>query len=364
MRQIDCALTVQDLARGAVLLGTGGGGDPYIGELFLREHIRQGRFPTLVAPEAVADDAFVVSVAGIGAPTVIVEHLVSERTLTRLLHQAEAFYDRRIDYLISAEIGGANSVFPLALSAISGIPVIDADGVGRAVPQLEMTTFSINGVRATPCIVMDDAGNVVTLDAVSDRTAENICRALTAAMGSLTFGVLYPMTGRQMRESSVQGTITQSVGIGRAIRLAREEDSDVFASLLAYLNGLPGRHAKILFDGRIVDVTHETREGWHFGVATMQGNGEDGGTFTVDIRNEFIIARRDGRPATVVPDLIAILDRESAEPLTGEMLSYGQRVKVLGLTADPMLVRPESLDVLGPRCFGLDMDYTPLTQLP
>ncbi len=143
MYAIETVQDIQDMARGAVLLGTGGGGDPYIGELFVREQIKRGRFPTLISTDEVADDAFVLSIAGIGAPTVLVEHLVSEKTLLKLLAHAEAFYGRRVDALISAEVGGANSVFPLALSAISGIPVLDADGIGRAVPQLEMTMFSI-----------------------------------------------------------------------------------------------------------------------------------------------------------------------------------------------------------------------------
>ncbi|MGG6495451.1 UNVERIFIED_CONTAM: DUF917 domain-containing protein, partial [Bacteroidetes bacterium 56_B9] len=34
MLEITSDLDVQDMARGAVLLGSGGGGDPYVGELF------------------------------------------------------------------------------------------------------------------------------------------------------------------------------------------------------------------------------------------------------------------------------------------------------------------------------------------
>lgn len=363
MVSIETVQDVQDMARGAVLLGTGGGGDPYVGELFVREQIRRGRLPRVVAPDALDDDAFVVSIAGIGAPTVIVEQLVSEKTLLRLLARAEAFYGRRIDALISAEIGGANSVFPLALSAISGVPVVDADGIGRAVPQLEMTTFSIYGVRATPCLLMDDAGNIVTVDAVSDRTAEDLCRSIVTAMGSMAFSAIYPMSGKQVRECAVLGTLSQALGIGQAIRIGRETDGDPFQRLLAYLNGHEGRTARILFDGKVTDVVHETRDGWHWGLVTLQNLRDDGDLFTIEIRNEFIIARHNGEPATMVPDLISVLDRESAEPLTAEMLTYGQRVKVLGFAADPMLRRPESLEVLGPRMFGLDCDFVSIEDL-
>ncbi len=132
MRTVDTLQDIQDMARGAVLLGTGGGGDPYIGELFLQAQLRQGRTARIVDVEEVDDEAFVLSIAGIGAPSAMVEHLVSAKLLLKLLARAEAFYGRRVDVLISAEIGGVNSMFPLALSAISGVPVVDAlPGHGR-----------------------------------------------------------------------------------------------------------------------------------------------------------------------------------------------------------------------------------------
>ncbi|QIB65390.1 DUF917 domain-containing protein [Kineobactrum salinum] len=363
MYTIDSIQDIQDMARGAVLLGTGGGGDPYVGELFVHEQIRKGHYPTVISSGELDEDAFVVSIAGIGAPTVILEHLVSEKTLLQLLARAEIFYGRRIDALISAEIGGANSMFPLALSAISGVPVLDADGVGRAVPQLEMTTFSIYGVRATPCILMDDSGNFVNVETSSDRMAEDICRVVTGAMGAMAFSAIYPMSGKQAQDCAVQDTLSQTLEIGRAIRRGREGAGDVFEPLLAYLNSWEGRIARIIFDGKITDVTHETRDGWHWGLATMCGIDDPAQQCTVEIRNEFIVARVNGRTATVVPDLITILDRESGEPMTGEMLAYGQRVKVLGYSADPMLRRPESLEVLGPRMFGLDEDFQPIESL-
>ncbi len=363
MFKVDSLQDIQDMARGAVLLGTGGGGDPYIGELFVRAQIAEGHYPTVVSCDEVPDDAFVVSIAGIGAPSVIVEHLVSEKTLRVLLEQAVAYYGRKIDAFISAEIGGANSMFPLALSALSGIPVLDADGIGRAVPQLEMTTFSIFGVRATPALLIDDSGNVVKVEAVSDRMAEDLCRVNTMAMGSMAFAAIYPMSGADARRVAVQRTLSQTLEIGRAIREGRESAGDVFNTLLECLSSRDGRTARILFDGKISDVIHETRDSWHWGQVTIAALNDSDDVCTIEIRNEYLVARVNGKTVTIVPDLIAILDRESAEPLTAEMLTYGQRVKVLGYAADPLLRLPQSLEVLAPRQFGIDEDFSPIEEL-
>ena len=253
-------------------------------------------------------------------------------------------------------------MFPLALSAVSGLPVLDADGIGRAVPQVEMTTFSIYGVHATPALMMDDSGNVVTIEAINDRIAEDFCRSTAAAMGSSAFAALYPMTGAQARKVAVKRTLSHTLGIGRCIREARDRSEDIFASLTSYLSSWDGRAASVLFDGKITDVTHETRDSWHWGQVTLQSLSGDA-TCIIEIRNEYIVARVDGKVLAIVPDLICILDRDSGEPLTGEMLAYGQCVKVLGYAADEMLRRPESLAVLGPKHFGLREEFQPIETL-
>ncbi|ABQ70535.1 protein of unknown function DUF917 [Rhizorhabdus wittichii RW1] len=354
---------VQDMARGAVVLGTGGGGDPYIGELLVAAEVANGNFPKIISCDEIGDDDFVLVFAGVGAPSILVENLLSKTAMLRVLARAEAHFDRRVDALLCMEIGGANSMMPLALGAISGVPVLDADGIGRALPQLNMTTFSIHGCPVTPSILMEERGNVVTIEASDDKMAEDISRAATIAMGAGAFCMMYPMSGKRAREVTIHGTISQTLEIGRAIREGRNSHGDPFDNLLRYLNSWPDRTAKIIFDGKIVDVTHEIRNGWHWGQARLQPLNGGGDDCVIEIQNEFTIARINGETATIVPDLITVLDRESAEPLTSDMLAYGQRVKVLSYSCDPVLRRPEALDVLGPRAFGFDEDFRPMEEL-
>lgn len=352
------------MARGAVFLGAGGGGDPYVGELFLSQELSEGRRARIIDAAELADDAFVVCIAGVGAPTVLIEHLVSRTTLQRVLEQVEKFYGRRPDALISAEIGGANSMFPLALGSQAGLPVVDGDGMGRAFPHLEMTTFSVYGARASPGFVMDDSGNVVSFDIVNDRLAEDVVRAVATALGSMVYGCFHPMSGAQVKRIAVLGTISQTIEIGRAIREARDRDEGPFAGLLACLSDpAKHRHARVLFEGKITDVSHETRDGWHWGRAVIGNTGDEGDQLTIEIQNEYLVARRNGRTVTVVPDLISVLDAETAEPMTAEMLAYGQRVCVIGYSAAAVMRRPECLAVFGPRMFGLDEDFVAVEEL-
>ena len=63
------------IAIGAGILGTGGGGNPYIGQLRARQAIRKYGPVSVLSPEELPDDAKVVCVGGIGAPTVGIEKI-------------------------------------------------------------------------------------------------------------------------------------------------------------------------------------------------------------------------------------------------------------------------------------------------
>jgi DUF917 family protein len=62
----------------------------------------------------------------------------------------------------------------------------------------------------------------------------------------------------------------------------------------------------------------------------------------------------------IVPDLICVVDHETAEPITTEGLRYGQRVRVLGISTPDMMRTPAALDAFGPTAFGLSEPFTPV----
>lgn len=363
--KIDQLAQVRDLTRGAVLLGTGGGGDPYIGELLLRHQLNEGRHVDVIDVDELADDAFVVCIAGIGAPTVLIEHLQADDVCLKLLRSMEKHTGRKVDAIIPAEVGGLNSVIPLALGAQVKLPVVNADGMGRAFPHIDMVTYSVYGSRACPMVLANELGDTVIIDAAtSDRKVEDIARVVTGALGAMTYGCLYPMSGKEVKERAIQNSISYSMGIGKAIREGRESSPDPVEHLIRHLhNPIENRFAKLLFDGKITDVNRETRDGWHIATVHICGLNDADDHFTIELQNEYLRASHNGATVCIVPDLIAIVDRETAEPLTGERLKYGLRVKVIGLSADPMMRREECLRVFGPKAFGFDGAFQPMEQL-
>ncbi|MEE2776219.1 MAG: DUF917 domain-containing protein [Acidobacteriota bacterium] len=353
---------IDDLARGAALLGSGGGGDPYIGALLLRAGLDVGSEARLLTLDQLADDSLVIPVAMMGAPTVMVEKFPNGAEAERVLGKLEEILGRRAEAVIAAEIGGGNALLPLTLGAQLDLPVVDGDGMGRAFPELDMVSWNVGGVSVSPLAMSDEHGNVVTIDGCSGAHAENLARHVVMAMGGMCVIALYPMTGRQVKESTVRGTISIALEIGRTIGEARDRGDDPFAALARTIDEAP--HYGRLYDlteGKIADIERTTQGGFATGRLRIDASGQE--PLYIDFQNENLIAWRGAEPCAMVPDLICVLESDTAEPLTTEALKYGQRVHVVAIGAPSMLLSEAALRVMGPGRFGYDTPYRPLSEL-
>lgn len=356
-------IDIDDLARGAALLGSGGGGDPYIGALLLSAALDENPPTELIDVDDLSDDALVVPVAMMGAPTVLLEKFPNGSEAERVLRKLEEILGKPADAIIAAEIGGGNALLPLTLGAQLGLPVVDGDGMGRAFPALHMVTFHVGGVPISPMTMTDEHGNVVTIDGVGGEHVERLARHVVMAMGGAGVISLYPMTGAQAKATTVKSTIAIALGIGRAIRIAREANEDPFQALAKYLESSEHyTRSYDLIDGKIVDLDRQTRAGFAVGMATIESpNKKD--TLIIEFQNENLVAYLNGELCAMVPDLICILDSETAEPITTEGLRYGQRVRVVAIGAPPILRSDAALEIMGPKGFGYDAPYQPIEDL-
>jgi len=349
---------LEAIAIGAGILGTGGGGNPYLGKLHARETLRRHGPVTAVTAAEVPDDALVISVGGMGAPTVSVERIRQGDEELTALRALERHLGRQATHLVPGEIGGSNALRPLAVAARAGLPVVDGDGMGRAFPELQMETFAIAGVRPTPAALADPRGHVALFDAVADAaTLERYARAVTIAMGGST-GYAFPaMTGAELRRSVIPGTLALAHRIGDAVLATRDGRGDPVAAVLAATGGVR------LFAGTVGDVARRLDGGFARGELRLTGSGPDAGReLRIAVQNEFLLAQDDqGTTVAATPDLICLIDADTAEPVTTEVVRYGLRVVVVGIPAPEQLRTPAALAVVGPAAFGYpDIAYRPL----
>jgi DUF917 family protein len=341
---------IEALAIGAAILGTGGGGNPYLGKLRCFEEFKQGREIRLIGLDELADDARVVAIGGIGAPVVGIEKLREGGECVRAVRAVEAFTGAKVDAIIAFEIGGSNSMNPMIAAAQIGVPVVDADGMGRAFPEMQMTTYSIYGQPSTPAAMADDKGNVVIIQqTVTEKWAERLGRTAAVAMGGSAGMAMAPMAGSFAKRYAIPGTATQAMTLGYAVMEANRLHQNPIETICKRERGVR------LFEGKIVDLQRRLEGGFARGEIRIDGlDAYAGSTAMIAIQNEFLVFRRNGKVEVSVPDLILVLDLDTGHAITTEVLRYGQRVAVVGLPCHPLLQTEAALKVIGPAAFGLD----------
>jgi DUF917 family protein len=354
-------LNVQDLENlevGAGILGTGGGGDPYIGKLLAREQLLRGKKITLVDPKEVDSESEILPVAMMGAPVIMIEKVPGGKEVVKSLEYFEKNLKESIDFITPIEIGGVNSTVPLAVAGMTGKPVVDGDGEGRAFPELQMVTFHLGDIQASPVAMFDERGNNNIVMATDNVWAERIARSVTVRFGGSAYVALYHMKGIDYKKWAVLNTITKCIDIGDAIMDAKRSGRNVFDALLDETGGV------MIFSGKIIEVKREVERGFARGSTVIEGSGEFRNKhMRIDFQNENLMASIDGEIITSVPDLITILDSETSVAITTEHLKYGFRVNVMVMKCDERWRTAKGLETVGPRYFGYDIEYRPMEEL-
>jgi len=153
----------------------------------------------------------------------------------------------------------------------------------------------------------------------------------------------------------VRGSLRLALDLGRTILAARMDGDDPVTGALRVADG------RLLFRGRIGDIERRFRAGHDWGVVRIEGLDADRGRQAeIAFKNEYLVLEVDGAVVLTVPDLVTLVETDTATPITTEVVRPGLRVSVLGLRSTPLYHTPEALRIVGPRAFGYDLSYVPL----
>jgi DUF917 family protein len=178
------------ISEGCGILGTGGGGATYYGKLSTTEVLRSlgEKKVRILAASSFADTDQIATLAWVGAPAVSNERLPAGQeldfaTLSLVKHLGLS----KLDGLMTGEIGGWNGFCTFGVAARLGIPVIDSDTVGRAVPQAELCLPFVYGKsKPWPAAISDARDNVqLILSAQSPAKFEGMLRTASVELGML-----------------------------------------------------------------------------------------------------------------------------------------------------------------------------------
>jgi DUF917 family protein len=351
-------------ARGCDVLG-GGGGGPAGQTLPAALHAVAEHGPVRVVELAeLAAEELVMPCAYLGAPDVTVERIGTGRESVGIRRQVEAHFDRRVAALMCTEVGGVNGPGSVVLAAHAGLPLLDADGMGRAFPGIEQVAMQVAGIPASPSVLADEHGRVVMLQAESGEWLERLARHVATAFGHCAVSSEYVMTVEQAAGAVITGSISKATSIGRVL----EECAEAGTPTTAAVDRLAAEFGGIrLAECRVTGV-HPVKDQDTAPFATnlrstvlLEGvNRDEGRWLRLEAGHEFHAVLEDGELRATVPDIITVFDVHSGEPVPVRELGYGLRVVVLALPCPPLWREPEALRLVGPRAFGLGVDYSPL----
>lgn len=354
-----------DLLTGCTVMGTGGGGDLVRGIALMEEDFAANRPLNLMSLDEVPDDALIGTPYGCGAPKTDemeendrfqnLPHL-EESAATYAFRRMEEYMGTKFTAVSTTELGGENTAEALHIACMLGIPVMDADPAGRAVPELQHSTYFIKDLPICPAAVATNFGESMILEsACDDFRAEEIIRSIAVVSDNEVGVVDHPMSGRTYRDSVIPGALTMAEEIGRIVREKRSEGGRAVAETIT-----DAHDGRFLFQGILREAPWEMTGGFNIGRIVLDGIADyEGQQYDIDFKNETMVAYRDGKPEVMVPDLICLIDK-NGEPFTIPNFKDGMEINVFALPAHEYWRTEKGISIFGPRAMGYEVDYKPL----
>lgn len=361
---------IEDFVRGCTFFGTGGGGLPEDGIDSLVSELEKGKEVGWIDIDGISDDDFTVCPFLMGSIAPLTEQTIKEMEsfglgekknkqkdcLAIAIQELSRCIGKEINALIPIELGGANTPGCIAAGLSIGIPTIDGDYTGRAIPEISQTTPYLNDKPLLPISSVDSWGNVCIIkDAVNYPMAERLGKFLSAASYGLTGDAGFPIRGKEAKEVIIPGTLTECYEVGKLIRETREEGKDPISQIVKLLGGW------IISRGKVIKKEWEDRVGYYWGTHTIDGKGEfEGDIIKIWFKNENHICWKNGEVLVTSPDIITVVDAVTGEPIANPKIKEGDNIAVIGLKARPIFRSEKGIGILGPKAFGFEYNYVPI----
>lgn len=323
------------IAIGAKMLSCGGGGDPKTIEYIIRSVMDETEGILVKTIDELSED-WIVPVGIAGSPILFSEDPPGLDAPASVLSAYGEIACRKAEAVISFEIGGVNALTPLLFALRTGLPVVDGDGMGRAFPELHMTTYALHGIPIQPMAAQSGE----TLLQIGERVLQEqaICRLKEMWLQHSGYVLLacYGGRGSSIRPAIIPGTLKLALQLGRAT------ESGSYSERLntigqVFTNSMYGSPSYIAL-GYVSKVARWFERGSLVGSCHISGKDAYGGkSVQISFQNEFLSLHSDGEAIVGSPDLILLLDYYSLLPKLASELQEGDMVHVLTVPAPSVL---------------------------
>ncbi|MFD3444720.1 DUF917 family protein [Microbacteriaceae bacterium 4G12] len=326
------------LARGFALLGSGGGGSPWILDLALRE---SPVWPVVLHDVADLDPATpCMALAYAGATMLLDERLPDEAPFAPAITALERWLGHRVPAICSLEAGGMNGLACLPLARER--QWVDADLMGRALPDFDQLSLAVDGVPGLVAVGPTGAGGVAVIDGARADDVEAVLRAAITCAGGSAAVVVGGFTVGDLIEHGLIGTHARAQSLGE--RYLAEPDAGIASRADAI-------GARVLGAGRITEVLPDPLD---LRVTAIEVRTAEGDTVRLVARSELLACMRNGVVEAASPTIVLAVDERTHEVLQVQELTAGRHIAVLSLPGpDWWCGTPERHARVSPSHYGL-----------
>lgn len=353
---------IKDTLVGCTILGTGGGGSLESGLEAVEKAWNARHEFKLLSFDEINDDSYYANPYYCGS--IVPKGDTSQKRgdeIATSVKALEEYMGVQFEGLVSIEYGGGNTGAVMAAAARTGKYIVDADAAGRAVPELQFSTYYVTENPITPFSVGTSFGDMAIVTNVeNDARAEALSRYMAIGSGGLVGMTDHPIKGDKLRHAVIPNALTYAATVGRAQREAVERGSDPIQAILDTGKG------KLLFQGTVTGESEwGIKEGFTVGTIHIAGEGAFAHqTSKIWYKNENMVMWIDDKVNLTCPDLICVVEKATGYPITNPNCVEGMEVAVLGFHCHELWTRERALEMPKPPATSIMKAMLPIMRIP
>lgn len=308
---------------GGLFLGGGGGGALEDGIKALEEAMKYTDAITVMEIDEIDGENIIINASMVGAPSAPDRYVNATHWKTALKNFQDN-YPKKISGIISNENGGMATANGWLLSAVTGIPIIDAPCNGRAQPTSTMGSMSLSTMPTYTTLQSACGGKderyieVVTKGGLA--VTAKIVRQTPVVNGGMSAVLRNPVTANYVKKHSAVGGLNHAIEVGEII-MGNLGNCEKILDLLK-----EKMKANVICTGPVSEYVLDMDGGYDVGMVRVKENDRD---YEATFWNEYMTLERDGERLATFPDIIATLDARTGLPLPTAELSEGRSVVIV-----------------------------------
>jgi DUF917 family protein len=316
--------------------------------------LEQGAVP-LRRLEAVAADTACVAVCVIGSNTAMADLPPSGDEFVRAVRTLERLCGRPFGAVYPLAAATVSALVPVVTAAQLGVPLLDADGMGRTFALIHNTSMHVAGLSPSPLAVSGPTGETVVIDVLDGPRVDRLLSANVSTLGGWGALAAYPTTAGALRGAALTGTVSRLIEVGRLLLGPTDPEA-----LLRRLSAITG--ARRIGRARVSALEHLTRPTDLTAPAhpsSLVADEVDGQhrQLRMELRSEVVAVFGDGALVAGAPDLVCLVDVTRGELATLETLQIGDVVDVLVTPADALWYSAAGMRMVGLRSHQIPLDH-------